>query len=242
MCDAFRLGENGCEIVVVARLNAFNLSCVNIFFILQEHRVVDGTKRLVVEHLSAFHHEIFSAHLDVFVAGLELFHGYDGLAALLHGKEVYHCRGLVFVVVECLHGDLREEGECSFRAYDGVSDDVEWVVVDNERADVEACNVLDAVFELYSLRQFLVRPDAVSELFYLLDKVGMSLPELLFALFVASVEDGAVGENQPCTDHHAVAVGMYATVHARGIVADDAANHGAADGGRVGTEHPSVGL
>ena len=41
MCNAFRFGEDGSEVVVVAGFHARYLSGINVFLVLQEHRVVD---------------------------------------------------------------------------------------------------------------------------------------------------------------------------------------------------------
>ena len=70
----------------------------------------------------------------------------------------------------------------------------------------------------------------------------MRFPELPAALLVARVQHRAVGENQSCTHHHTVAVGMHATVHARGIVDHDAAHHCRTDRGGIRREHTVVRL
>ena len=123
-----------------------------------------------------------------------------------------------------------------------MGDDVERVVVGYERAKVQTRHVLYTTFITYARGQFLVGPDAVTQVFHFLQELGVALPELLTALFVAGVQDGAVGQYDACRNHHAVAVGMYATVHARGIIDDDAAHHGRPDGGRVRREDASVRL
>ena len=67
----------------------------------------------------------------------------------------------------------------------------------------------------------------------------MRLAECLLALLVAGIYNGAVGEDEPCTDHHAVAISMHTAIHARSIVTHDATYHGAANGSRVGREDAS---
>ena len=104
--DALGFGEDGRQVVVVARLYAGYLACIHVLLVLQEDGVVNRVKRHVVEHLRTLHHEVLGTHLQVFVASLQLLHGHHGLAALLHGEEIDHGRCLVLVVGECLHGDF----------------------------------------------------------------------------------------------------------------------------------------
>ena len=242
MRDAFRFGEDGSEVVVVAGFHARYLSGINVFLVLQEHRVVDRRQRLVVEHLGTLHYQVLGTHLQVFLARLQFLHCHYGLATLLHGEEIDHGRGLVLVVVEGLHRHFGKEGEGALRTHHRMRHDVEWVVVGKQRTKVEARHVLDAVFQSDAVRQFLVGTHTVAQCFNLLDKLRMTLAEFLLALLVAGIHDGAVGQYQAGAHHHPVAVGMHTTVHARGIVYHNTANHGAADGSRVGREHTAIGL
>ena len=145
MGHGLRLGEDGSQVVVVARLDTRNLAGVNILLILQEDGIVDRRERLVVDHLGRLHHQLLGAHRQVFAACLQFLHRHDGLAALLHGHEVDHGRGLKRVVLQRLHGHLRQEGQRALRADDRVGDDVEGVVVGHERAQIQSRNVLDAI-------------------------------------------------------------------------------------------------
>ena len=114
--------------------------------------------------------------------------------------------------------------------------DVERVVVGDERAQVESRDVLDTVFVANAVGEGLVGPDLVAQLFDLLNESGVRFSESLFAFLAAGVDDCAVGQDESGADKHAVAVGMHATVHARGVVAHDSADHGTADRRRVGRE------
>ena len=129
MRDTLGLGEDGREIVVVARFDTLYLACIDVGFVLQEYRVVDGREGLVVEHLSRFHHQILSTHGEILVACLQLLHGDDGLAALLHRHEVNHCRSFERIVLQRLHGHLRKERQRTLRTDNAMGNDVERVVI-----------------------------------------------------------------------------------------------------------------
>ena len=49
--DGLGFSEDGRQVVVVARLDALYLTCIDVGFVLEEYRVVDGREGLVVEHL-----------------------------------------------------------------------------------------------------------------------------------------------------------------------------------------------
>ena len=70
----------------------------------------------------------------------------------------------------------------------------------------------------------------------------MSFPEILAALFVACIEDGAISEDDAGRHHHTVAVGVYATVHTGGIINHNTTDHCTAYRGRVGWEHATIWL
>ena len=235
--DAFRLGQDGCQMVVVARSHTLNAACIYIFLILEVDGVVDRVERHIVEHLGTLHHQVLGTHLQVVVARGELLHGHHGLAALFHGEEVDHGRCLVGIVAERLHRHLREEGQRTLRPYHTVGHDVERIVVGQQRTDVQTGHILDAILLADAVGQLFVGTHAVAQVLYLLDKLRMRLAESLLALLVARIDHGTVGKYQSGADHHAVAIGMHAAVHARSIVADDSTHHSAADGSGIGREH-----
>ena len=123
-----------------------------------------------------------------------------------------------------------------------MGDDVEGIVIGDKWTEVQARHVLNTIFGTYARSQFLVGSHLVAQGLDLLQELRMALAEGLSALFVASVEHGAVSEDDPCGDHHTVAVGMHTAVHARGIVDDDTTHHSRADARRIRWEHTSVGL
>ena len=223
--------------MVIAWLHALDFAGVHVLLVLQIDGVVDRCQRQVVEHLGTLHHQVLLAHGDVFVARLELLEGNHCLATLPHGVEVEHGRGLARVVVQRAHRYLADEGQRALAAHHAVGDDVKRVVIGDQGPQVQARHVLDAVFLADAVGQRLVGADAVAQGFNLGDEVGMALPEGLAAGRIARVEHGAVGQHQARRDEHAVAVGVCAAVHARGVVGDDAAHHGRADAGGVGREH-----
>ena len=182
MGDTLRLGEDGGEVVVVAWLHAFYLAGIHILLVLQVNGIIDGAERLVVEHFGTLHHQLLGTHLQVLVASLQLLHGHHGLATLLHRQEIDHGRGLVGIVVEGLHRHLREEGERTLRAHHRVGDDVEGIVVGDERTDVQARHVLDTIFGTDARGQFLVGSHTVAQGLDLLQELRMTLSEGFTAL------------------------------------------------------------
>ena len=238
----FRLGEDGRQVVIVTRCDSFYLTGIDIFLILQVDRVVDRAERLVVEHLCTLHHQPLGTHQQIVVAGKQFLHSHNGLAALLHRHEIDHRRCLEGIVAERLHRHLREEGQRTLRTHHRVGHDVERVVVGDEGSQVESGDVLDAVLLPDACHQLFVSTHTVAQLFYLTDEVGVRLSELLAALLVGCINDGAVGEDDARALHHTVAVGVDTTVHARGVVADDTTHHSRTDAGRVRRKDAPVGL
>ena len=108
-----------------------------------------------------------------------------------------------------------------------MGNDVEGVVKAYERQDVETCHVLDGIFIFYALAELPVLAHLVAQVYDLLNKLWLLLGKLFLALLVASVEHGSVGQHNACREKHLVAVGVCAAVHARCVVHDDAAHHGA---------------
>ena len=242
MGDTLCLGQYSCQPLVVARFHAGYLSCIHIFLILQVDGVVNRTEGFVVEHLGTLDNQLLGTHLQVFIAGLQLLHGHHGFTALFHSEEIDHGRSLEGVVVKGLHGDLRDKGQRTLRAYHQVGNDVEGVVVGYQRTQVQTGNILDTVLAADAPSQRFVVSDAVAEGFYLADKVRVTLAESLATLLTSSIEHCSVGQDDTGRYQHAVAVGMDTTVHARGVVTHNTADHCRADAGRVGREYTSVGF
>ena len=84
------LCQDGRKVMVVTRLHAFDLTGIHILLILQEHGIIDGVERHIVEHLCRFHGKVLGTHLQVFFTCLQLLHRHHGLTALLHREEVHH--------------------------------------------------------------------------------------------------------------------------------------------------------
>lgn len=236
------LGEDSREIMVVAFGYAVNTTCIHILLIVQIDGVVDTLQRQIVEHLRTLYLEILIGHRHVVLVGFQLFQSDDGLAALLHGLEINHSRSAVRIFVQRFHADTGEEGQRPLRAHDTVCDDVEGIVVVDKRTDVETRDVLDRILISDALGEVCVLPDLIAQALNLLEKLGMTLAEGLAALLVTGIEDGAISKNEAGAEQHVVAVGMYATVHARGVVDHDTADHSTAHRGRVGWEHTPIRL
>ena len=83
--------------------------------------------------------------------------------------------------------------------------------------------------------------DAVAQVTDATDEVAMGYFKTGTAYRVSSVEHSPVGQYNARRKHHFVTVGMGATVHARGIVHNDASHHGALYGSRVWGELASIG-
>ena len=129
MGHGLSLGQDSCEVMVVAGLHTGNLSGIHIFLILQIDGIIHRAKRFIVEHLGTLYNEVLGTHLQVFIARLQFLHGYHCLTTLLHRLEINHRRCLIRIVVERLHRYLREESQCSFRAYHTVGHDIERIII-----------------------------------------------------------------------------------------------------------------
>ena len=70
----------------------------------------------------------------------------------------------------------------------------------------------------------------------------MALAEGFLTLLVARVEHCSVCQDDSGANHHAVTIGMHATVHTGGIVDDNTTHHCTSDTGRVGWEYTAVRL
>ena len=237
-----RLRENRRQVVVVSRLNALNPPRVDVLLVLQEDGVVHRSEREVIEHLRTLHHKILGTHLHVLFRGLHLLHGHHRAAALLHREEVDHRRSAILVVVQRAHRHLGQKGQGALRSDHAVSHDVKRIVVSHKGANVQPSHILNTVLVADAVGQLLIGADAVAELLDAADHLRVGAAELGFAGLIARVHNRTVGQDDTRADHHSVAVGVHTAVHARGVVADDAANHRAADGSRVGREDATVWL
>ena len=242
MGDALRLSEDGGQSLVITRRYTRNLTSIHILLILQIDGIIDRSQRHVVEHLSRLHHKVLSAIGQVVLPGLHLLHRHHCLAALLHGEEINHRRGLEFIVDECLHRHLREEGEGTLTAHHRVGDDIERIIISHQRTEVQSRHVLNTIFGTYARGQGFVGTYLVAQGLDLLQEFGMTLAEGVLTIFRTSIEYGAVSQDDSGADHHTVAVGMHTAVHTRGIVDHYTAHHRRTDGSRVGWKHASVGL
>ena len=236
------LGEDSREIVIVAFGYAADTACIHIVLIVEKDGVVDTLQRQIVEHLRTLYLEILIGHRHVVLLGFQLFQSHDSLAALFHGLEINHRRSAIRIFVQRSHANMREEGKRTFRAHDTVSDDVEGIVVVDKWTDVETRDVLDRILIPDALREVCILPDLITQGLDLLEKVGMTLAKCLTALLISGVENGTIGKDEADAKQHVVAVGMHATVHARGIVDHNTADHSTAHRGRIRRKHTSVRL
>ena len=122
-----------------------------------------------------------------------------------------------------------------------MGDDVKGVGEANQRQEIEPSDVLDTIFIAYAFHQRRVCIHLVTQLLNPGYKRGMGVQERFPALLIPCVKYGPIGQNESCTEQHAVTVGMCAAVHARCIVHHNASHHGRLLGGRVGGEGSSVG-
>ena len=123
-----------------------------------------------------------------------------------------------------------------------MSHDIEGVVVSDKWTEIKSRHILNAVFGTNTLSEIFVGSYAVTKFLNLADEVGMRLAEFLTTFLITRIDDCAISEDQSCTHHHPVTVGMDATVHSRGVVANDTAHHCTTYRGWVGWEHSSKGF
>ena len=123
-----------------------------------------------------------------------------------------------------------------------MGDDVERIIVSNQRTEVQSCHVLNTVFLADAIGQFLVGTHLITQGFDLGDEFRMTLTESLLAGFVTCIKDSTIGKDNPCRDHHTIAIGMNTAVHTRGIVDDDTTYHRTSYRGRIRWEHSAIRL
>ena len=226
--------------MIIARLYAFNFSCINILLILQIYGIIYRTKRLIVEHLSTLNHQMLSTILQVFLAGFQFLQSHNSLATFLHSHEVNHGRGLERIVFQRLHRHLREERERTFTAHHRMGNDVERIVIGHKGTKIQARHILDSILFLNAVGQFLIRTHFIAQFLYAVEECGMRLTELLTTLLIAGIQNGSIRKHYTCREHHAVAVGMHTAVHARGIINHNTTHHGRTNRSRIGREHAAV--
>ena len=166
----------------------------------------------------------------------------DGAHGLRRGDDVVeidHRTGFERCDGQGLHPHLGEEGQRAFRPHQQMRHDLEGVLVGNQRPQVQAGDVLDAVFALDALAQRLVGEDFVAQFGDRLQHLGMRSAERRSRGFIAGIQHRTVGEHHPGADEQFVGIGVRAATHSGSIVADDAADHAAADRRGVGTEAPA---
>ena len=117
---------------------------------------------------------------------------------------------------------------------------MEGIVVINERINGKAGGVLDRIFPADTGGKLLVCPHPISNYFYLFDKAGPEFAEIISASGIPSIQQVAVGKDNPSRINGLIGIFMGAAVHARSIINDDAAHHSRVDGGRVRSELASV--
>ena len=108
---------------------------------------------------------------------MQLFEGNHSFATLAHGEEVKHRTGFTRIVMQCPHSYLADKRQCALTTHHAVCYDVKRVVVGDERTQVQARHVLDAVFLADAISQRLIGADAVTQGFNASDEVRMSFPE-----------------------------------------------------------------
>ena len=118
-----------------------------------------------------------------------------------------------------------------------MGNDVERVVIGCQWPQIQSGNILNTVFLFDTVGQCFVASYIVAQLFNVAYKIGMGLTKLLFAFFIACIEQGPIGQNDTGRAQHAVGVGMYSAVHSRTIVAYNASYHGTVYRCRVGRKH-----
>ena len=224
LCSAFGFGQDGGQARGVGHFG----------LVAQVVGVVHGREALVVQQFGALHQPF---------AGVvhQLLHGHHGAAGVFDVREVEHGAGLAGIVIFGLHCHLRQEGQGAFAAHHQMGDDVEGVLEAHEGQEVESRDVLDGVFIADAFGQFLVGADVVAQGAEALQEFAVGHLERGAADGVARVQHGAVGQDDAGREHHLVAVGVRAAVHARGVVHHDAAHHGALDRCGVGGELAAVG-
>ena len=95
-----------------------------------------------------------------------------------------------------------------------MGNDVEGVIVDHKRTQIQPCDIFDTILSEDSFNQFFISSHLVAQRLYPFHELGMGGFERLTALLGTCIENGTVGEDDAGRNEHAVAVGMHATIHA----------------------------
>ena len=107
-----------------------------------------------------------------------------------------------------------------------MSNDVERIIVSHQRAQIQTCNILDGVLLINTLRQFLIGTHFFTKSFDFSDKLRMRLSKHLTTLGISGIQHRAISQYDTYRLQHAIAIGMHAAVHARGIVYHNTTYHG----------------
>ncbi len=112
-------------------------------------------------------------------------------------------------------------------------ENVQWLVVVNQRIERKAGGVLQSVLVADLRRQFGIGAGFAAQLGQLLKQRGVAVAERGNAGGIFAVDHGAVGQHDAQPGEGFVGVLRRAAAHAAGIVGDDAADLGGIDRGRI---------
>ncbi|CDI93331.1 hypothetical protein PAERUG_E8_London_17_VIM_2_04_13_02950 [Pseudomonas aeruginosa] len=177
-------------------------------------------------------------------APIEQFHRRDRLAlehrdrraAGFHRGENQQRRGLVRVFRDGVVGHRADEAEGALGADHQVGEDVQRLVVVDQRVQRQAGGVLQPVLVADLRGQFGVGAGLAAEFGEPFQQLAVAGAEGRDAGRVLAVQTGAVGQQQAQAGEGVVAVLRGAAAHAAGVVGDDAADLAGVDRGRVGTD------
>ncbi len=174
-------------------------------------------------------------------AAVEQLHGghrlllehWHGEAAGFHVGEHDQRAGFVRVIRHGVVGHRADEAQGAFGTDHQVVEDIQRLVVVDQRIERETGGVLQPVLVADLCRQFGIGAGFAAEFGQLLEQGGMALAERGDAGGILAVDHGAVGQHDAQAGEGFVGVLRRAATHAAGIVGDDAADLGSVDRGRI---------
>ena len=140
------------------------------------------------------------------------------LTGQFNRREKYQRAGLVRIFDHRVVGDARNKAQRAFRANHQMGQDVDRVLVVDQRIEAVARGVLDPVFLPYARGQCRVGAGLCPQSLQRTQQRGVALLESRYAERVFGVEHRPVGQHHAQGLQRVVAVLLGAAAHARGIV------------------------
>ena len=112
-----------------------------------------------------------------------------------------------------LHPHLTHECKRTLRTDQKMKQDIERILICDQRKQIQACDILYGIFMSYATGQFSIAQHFVSELFNLTEHLMMTAGKGFPALRICSIQHSAVCKDDTCREKHPVAVRPCSAAH-----------------------------